>query len=134
MKVHVASGVLEFENGSIAPGVDRSAFLSSSLGSRAEVFIENEPYITYRIRPERGIVATLSFVGPQLTHVSWVLEMSGTAESEWTEENEMKRKALHDQWLLKELGSPPYRYAWGSLSSEYDSKGCVSDIIVSYAR
>ena len=59
--------------------------------------------------------------------------MSDSVEKEWTEKNELARKELHDEWLLRELGPPPYRYEWGNLSSEYDPKGCVSDIIVAYA-
>jgi hypothetical protein len=134
MKVHVESGMIEFASGCIAPGVDRNAFLSSSLGIRAEVFVENEPYVTYRIRPEHGVVATVSFVGERLTQVGWIFEMSDEMEREWAEENELKRKELHDRWLAKKLGRPPYCYAWGNLTSEYDPKGCISDIIVSYAR
>ena len=43
-------------------------------------------------------------------------------------------KALHDAWLLREIGKAPYDYAWGSVASEYDAKGCVSEIIVTYAQ
>lgn len=52
----------------------------------------------------------------------------------WTEAHELERKALHDAWLLRELGNPPYDYPWGSIASEYDAKVCVSEIIVTYAE
>lgn len=52
----------------------------------------------------------------------------------WTEAHELERKSLHDAWLLREIGKPPYIYPWGSISSEYDAKGCVSEIIVTYAE
>jgi hypothetical protein len=53
---------------------------------------------------------------------------------EWTMENELKRKVQHDAWLHAELGMPPYEYAWGKIDSEFDAKGCVSEIIVTYAE
>ena len=40
----------------------------------------------------------------------------------------------HDEWLRLELGEPPYRFPWGQLESNFDSKGCASAIIVSYAE
>jgi len=54
--------------------------------------------------------------------------------NEWTEQLELTRKAKHDSWLRAELGEPPYDYAWGNVTSDYDPRGCASEIIVSYAK
>ena len=54
------------------------------------------------------------------------------AKREWTLASELARKTKHDDWLRNELGKPPYNYAWGNVTSVYDSKGCASEIIVVY--
>jgi hypothetical protein len=133
MKVHVQTGRVEFAGGSIERGMSRDGFLASGLGRKAQVFVENEPYMTYRIRPEPGVTVTLSFNGPTLESVGWLFDLPPDKERHWTEELEQERKRLHDEWLARELGEPPYRYPWGNLTSEYDSKGCASDIILNYA-
>jgi hypothetical protein len=61
-------------------------------------------------------------------------EIPADSAGEWTRELELERKRLHDQWLLRELGKPPYRYAWGVVASELDEKGVVSEIIIRYER
>jgi hypothetical protein len=133
MKIHVQTGRVEFLGGSVNPGTSREAFLTSGLGKDAEVFVENEPYVTYRIRPEPGVTATLSFKGTTLESVGWLFDLPAERERDWTEALEMERKRLHDDWLLSELGSPPYRYAWGGIESDFDPRGCASDIILNYA-
>ena len=134
MKVHIENGRIDFDAGHIEPALDKNAFLASSLGRAAEVVVENMPYASYRILPERGIAAIVYFEGAKLRSVSWQLVLSSEAEKEWTEQSELERKRLHDLWLRENCGSPPYQYPWGSLDSVYDPKGCVSDIILSYER
>jgi hypothetical protein len=133
MRILIDSGTVEFESGWIGPDADRNSFLASPLGCKAEVFVDNDPYMTYRIRPEPGVVATVSFLGLQLTGISCLFEMPDIMEKDWTEEHELERKKIHDNWLRERLGPPPYRFVWGNVSSEYDPKGCVSDIIINYA-
>jgi hypothetical protein len=133
MKVHMLAGRVEFRRGSVDPDMSRQAFLASGLGKDAEVFLANEPYMTYRIRPEPGVTATVSFNGPKLESVSWLFDLPPDKEKEWTEGLEMERKQMHDEWLLRELGPPPYRYSWGEIESDFDPRGCVSDIILNYA-
>ena len=41
---------------------------------------------------------------------------------------------MHDAWLRRELGAPPYKFAWGTVASELDEKGVASEIIVAYGR
>jgi hypothetical protein len=133
MKVDTSSGRIEFERGTLERGTLKSQFLQSSVGANAEILVENGPHATYRIRPETGISATVRFEGPRLRALAWQLELAPEKERDWSEENELERKHLHDGWLAIALGRPPYRYPWGELESDFDSKGCASSIILSYA-
>ena len=134
MKLNRENGVIEFTQGSVGPDTTRRSFLGSPLGLAADVLVRNEPYVTYRIRAEPGLAFTLSFDGQLLSNVAWMIALPPEKEEAWTVEHELERKRIHDAWLLRELGPPPYRYKWGELSSQYDAKGCASDIILSYER
>jgi hypothetical protein len=51
----------------------------------------------------------------------------------WSEEREMKRKAVHDSWLIQELGEdPPYNYEWGLIKSYYEPRSASSSIGITY--
>lgn len=51
---------------------------------------------------------------------------------DWSEENELLKKQIHDKLLIKYLGAPPYNYEWGTVSSSYDSKSGSSGIYIRY--
>ena len=133
MKVDTAGGRIEFARGALERNTQRVQFLQSNLGANAETLVDNEPHVTYRIHPEAGIAATVSFEGAKLRVVAWQIQLSPDKEKDWSEENELERKHLHDGWLATAVGIPPYRYTWGGLESTYDSKGCASSIILRYA-
>jgi len=132
MRIHTTDGVVEFANGSVSGATSLSAFLESPLGRSAELVVENAPYITYKIRPETCIGATLTFRHQQLLHLGWAFIMPGETDADWSVESELRRKRLHEEWLQKELGSPPYQYNWGRIVSEFDAKGVSSAIIAAY--
>jgi hypothetical protein len=133
VKISVFDGSMSFAGGTVQRHMDRSRFLATELGRSAQVEHVNEDWRRVNIRPESGIAATLLFDGDRL-HQVWVLmAMPADEIDEWTMENELKRKAAHDAWLRVELGKPPYDYVWGKIASELDAKGCVSEIIVTYA-
>ncbi len=134
MKLHRENGVVQFVRGSVGPETTRQCFLASTLGQTADVLVSNEPYVTYRIRPESGIAVTLSFEGEILRSIAWMFSLTAEKEGSWTVQHELERKQIHDVWLQHEFGRPPYRFEWGQLSSEYDDKACASDIIATYAR
>jgi hypothetical protein len=134
MKINVADGSVEFVLGTVTPTTDKAAFLTSPLGREARIVVENGPYVTFSVDLESGVGATLSFKNEHLQDLSWSLKMSAFEEEGWSEESEMKRKKLHDDWLHDALGEPPYRYKWGEVVSEYDAKGVSSAIIVVYDR
>lgn len=132
MKIHPSDGSIEFSHGSVMRTTDKATFLASPLARGAEVVVENAPYVTYRIAPESGIGATLSFKDQRLEYLAWAFQLPAEAEQDWSEESEMKRMKVHDEWLRRELGEPPYRFDWGEVVSEYDAKGVSSAIIVVY--
>ena len=53
---------------------------------------------------------------------------------EWTEAGEQQRKRAHDVWLHERLGSPPYRFAWGTVESYYSARDVSSDIAIDYSK
>ncbi len=134
MHILASDGSVEFALGIVTKATDKSSFLASSLGRGAMVVVENGPFVTYRVAPEPGVGATLLFNGERLENIAWAFSMPGETEDEWSEESEMKRKKLHEEWLLKELGRPPYQFKWGEVASEYDAKGVSSAIMVVYDR
>jgi len=133
MKILVDTGTVEFEKGHIGPLIDKQAFMASGVGMGSELLVSNGPFETRRFFPETGIAATASFVDDRLSTVTVMIQMPTDMDRLWTEELEQKRKGIHDDWLRVELGEPPYRYDWGDISSAFDQKGCLSDIIFSYA-
>lgn len=134
MKIDLSSGAILFASGTIDRKSDRTSFLSTRLGRDTKVGLINEDWRHYGIRPEPGVAANLVFKGDCL-HQVWILMAIHSDEAdEWTTESELRRKSLHDNWLLREFGEPPYEQVWGTISSEFDAKGCVSEIIVTYAN
>lgn len=134
MKISVEEGAVLFAAGTIRPGLDKKTFLGSLIGADAEEFLMNKPHSTYRIFPEKGIVATVQFTNDVLDTVAILFEMEGDNAEKWNEERELARKELHDAWLRNEIGPPPYRYPWGRLGSSYDAKDCVSDIMITFDK
>jgi len=133
VKISVFNGSISFEGGTIQLSHDRAQFLGSPLGKHAKEEFVNEGWRHYRIEPESGIVGTIFFKGERLDRVFLLMEIPSDKSKEWTEQLELERKAKHDSWLRSELGKPPYDYAWGSVTSDFDPRGCVSEIIVTYA-
>lgn len=133
MNIDISSGTISFAGGTVERKADRTKFLSKGLGRDAKVGLINEDWRHYGIRPEPGVAANLVFKGDCL-HQVWILMTIPSDESdEWTTESELQRKLLHDNWLLAKFGKPPYEQGWGKISSEFDAKGCVSEIIITYA-
>ncbi len=130
MHILASDGSVEFALGTVTSATDKPSFLASSLGRGAVVVVENGPFVTYRVAPESGVGATLLFKDERLENIAWAFKMPDETEDDWSEESEMQRKRIHEAWLLKELGEPPYRYRWGEVTSEYDAKGVSRAIMV----
>lgn len=134
MKIDIHDGTISFARGAIVPALDRNAFLASELGKGAKTSLVNQTWWHASFAPEPGVSGTLIFDGDRLDSAYMLMEIPADATDEWTVDLELQRKALHDRWLQSELGEPPYRYAWGTVTSEFDAKGVVSEIIINYDR
>lgn len=134
MRIDVLDGSVSFSLGTIEQGLDAASFLKSPLGIASRKSLENAGWMHLDFSPEPGILATALFKENRIHQLFLLMSVPTDVSEEWTEQNELQRKALHDEWLLAALGSPPYEYAWGSVFSDYDPKGRVSEIIVTYAE
>lgn len=135
MKFNVTDGSVTFEHGNVDRRQGREEFLATPLGKLAQPELINKEWWHLHVKPEPGVAANVLFRGDRLHQVYVLMTIPSDKDKDgWTEEHELERKALHDAWLRREIGKPPYDYAWGSIASEYDAKGCVSEIIVTYAK
>jgi hypothetical protein len=134
MKINILDGSVDFAEGAVAPSMERQAFLDTSLGRGSRQELMNKEWWHFHVRPEAGVAANILYHGDKLHEIYVLLEVPSDEGGDWSEKHELERKAIHDTWLRRELGEPPYHYAWGRVVSEYDAKGCVSEIILVYDR
>jgi hypothetical protein len=134
MRINNTDGVVSFSSGSIGAAGDRADFLKSSLGQTVKSEKVRGTRYQYVFDPEPGISATAFFDGERLNRVFLMMSVPSDAECRWTEALELERKAKHDHWLAQELGNAPYLYNWGSITSDFDPRGCSSEIIIVYDR
>lgn len=133
VRIDITDGSASFALGTVAPNLNRSAFLKTRIGSEAKEILVNEGWVNYDINPEPDVAGTVMFKNDRLRQVYLLMSIPTDNASQWTENLEQERKLKHDEWLRAELGAPPYEYAWGKVTSDFDSRGCVSEIILSYA-
>jgi hypothetical protein len=134
MKIQILDGSVQFVDGTVTKQMDRQVFLQSNLSRSSKEVVANGPWITYNFRPEPGVACDAVFKENRLQQIFLLMRIPTDDSGEWTEELELGRKRKHDEWLRSQLGMPPYEYPWGTVASEYDPRGCVSDIIVSYSE
>lgn len=65
-------------------------------------------------------------------HLNIVFEDDTGNWDNWSQDKELYRKKIHDNFLKKYCGEAPYNYTWGSLSSEYDERSGGSCICIVY--
>lgn len=135
MRIDVFDGSIVFASGTIRGATTRTEFLSSAIakGAREQIANERDDWRQVAFDPEPGVAATLIFQGEKLHQVYMALRLASDDAGPWTTAIELERNATHDAWLQTALGTPPYEYSWGSVSSEFDPKDPASEIIVSYA-
>jgi|SRR5688572_27933833 len=134
MRIGIFDGSIEFEDGAIRMKESRAEFLDTHLGHEAKQKLVNGKWWHITVEPENGIVATLIFKVDTLETVLIAMGIPSDRTGDWTRELELQRKSIHDAWLRRELGKPPYTFAWGTVASELDEKAVASEIIVAYAR
>src|SRR5215475_4542850 len=123
----------------IGPRFTRKDFVSSILSNDSRALVKNEPYCSFSVGSHeisglRFLVA-LSFYGDileaiELTHDD---EESGSSRSDWSEEKELKRKRIHDQWLTSLQLRTSHRHSWGDILSGYDPRSGGSSITIRYS-
>jgi len=133
MKIETLDGSIQFESGSLNRSLDRQEFLATEIGKGAAVRNVNKDWWHVTFHPEQTVTVKLIYKDSRLYQAYLLLEIPSDKTDNWTAEQELHRKLVHDRWLQNELGIPPYQYAWGDVVSEFDQKACVSEIIVTYA-
>jgi hypothetical protein len=118
----------------------RQQFLASALAEHARILVQNEPYCSFSAGSYEltGLSLGLSlwFYGEQLESIGLFHDAKelGSSWSDWSEEKELKRKQIHDQWLLTLTGHASHFYAWGEIWSDFDAKSGASSIVIRYSR
>lgn len=135
-----ADGRITFQEPAFAlsPATTRDAFLSGDVGRAAATFVVGAAdYISYRIpraaSSETEFIVIPWFNRQRLYRVSlvWCNPESGKSWADWSEQNEMKSKAVHDEWLERVLPGGGER-PWGWARSIYSARGGESSILVEY--
>ncbi len=67
-----------------------------------------------------------------LVNISLSNEGDIASWNNWSENEQIKKKDMHDKWLKKNIGNPPYKYDWGEISSSYDPRSGSSMITIKY--
>lgn len=133
------TGEVSFDGGIVArPHMPEAAFLATSLGQASARRSYRNGHSRYSLpRPQmidgREWSVSFGFTGGQLTSISLALsDKPGATWADWSEAKELLSKDQHDQILRNLLGPPPYRFAWGEVSSTYDPRGGAASITISY--
>src|SRR4030095_11509629 len=136
MKINSSTGEIALECGfALSPEVSRAQFLASPAGMRSAIFVENEPWCSFRLaKTDNDVVVVVYFKGELLESVQ-VCSVDPKFGIGWDERNhakEMQRKAVNDRWLFASGVTPGKKYAWGSVWSGFDRNGGFSSAVVRY--
>ena len=139
--------MIDIENGNIT--MDNNSFvirkgLTKDEFKKSELFKEvlNEQvhtFANYYLKPqllgEKSFSISLFFDSNGIINfvqISMIKDGISTWDN-WSEKEEQKRKAEHDQWLKMNIGKTPYKYSWGEISSNYDPRSGSSMITIRYS-
>ena len=122
----------------IGPRLTRTEFLSAPIGKSASIVVKNERYCSYNMGRHEisGLVfaVTIYFYNELLESVSISsVDHESASWSDWSEQEELEKKEMHDLWLKKLLGKASSHYQWGEVWSGYDSKAGFSSIEIRYS-
>ena len=123
----------------VGPRLARSEFLTVPIGKSSKIVVKNDPFCSYNLGRHEisGLVfiVIIYFYDELLESVSLtsVDDKSGESWADWSEEEELKKKEIHDDWLKNLLGRASSHYKWGEVWSGYDSKAGFSSIEIRYS-
>jgi hypothetical protein len=134
------AGMIRFDGPSfsIAPSLTRTEFLASAPGREAEIFTQNEPWCSWKlkapIRAKIDWIVVVWFHGERLTRLS-LSHMSpddGSSWADWSMEKERKRQKVQDEWLLQMIPDSRREFPWGKIWSGYDDRSAGSSIEITF--
>jgi len=123
----------------LGPDFTRTELQSCLLANSSSVLIRNESFCSFSIGLYEitglHFIISLWFYDEKLDCIDLVHsdKKFGSSWADWSESRELDRKHVHDEWLISLLGSPPYTYDWGTISSDFDKKSGGSSIVIRYS-
>lgn len=81
---------------------------------------------------DRWFVMTLYFNDRDILEITKIAFAESPTSANTSESYQLEKKKKHDEWLISNLGKPPYKYPWGSIFSNYDSRSGFSVITIKY--
>ena len=128
------TGIVHMGHFELRPSTRRASFLENSSALGVSRISSEGKWTAFRIDATPDFIARIDFDGELLKKIELVSIMFGPRSwSDWSREGEEERRAGHDEFLRRELGDPPYVYAWGEILSVYDDKTGASVIIIRYS-
>lgn len=121
----------------IRPDTSRDEFLASPAGAASRLEVENQQYATYAITfkiDTSPFGLSLAFESQRLHSVRLEKMSPGGNWGSWSKAEEIERKTEHDRLLLTLLGSPPYKFEWGAISSNDDNLSGSAFINIIYHK
>ena len=118
--INIKTGEIQINNTIINRNFNKIQFINS------DIFLENNLSKKYDIEKDNFSIG-IQKIGDNLFFVELFYEKSGIIKvlrliytvdgnpkkwEDWSYEEEMQKKKINDELLVKELGKPPYDYDW----------------------
>ena len=120
----------------IGPALTKTTFLSGSLGQQATVFVQNREWSSYKLSDMQvfgyWFVVILFFHYERLYKITLYRLDKTEKYPDRSEKGLLEIKKKNDAILKEVLGTPPYTYVWGTVTTSVDMKGGSSIILMSY--
>ncbi len=134
--IDALTGTVSFGSWSLGPASDEAAFAAATANHPQR---KQHSIGVYTHHTLRGVTlantifnASFTFNASRIESISLWLPSASTSWDDWSEANEQQRKRDHDDWLTATLGTGPYDYNWGVVSSNYSPQSGDSAITVRY--
>jgi len=136
--INKKSGTIYFKSldAFLSPSIKQKDFLVSPIGKRANLFVKNKEYVSYKAKPEEfeGIeyIPLFCFKNEELIEIQL---HNFTESSSWDDfDDSVLRiaKNQNDSLLKASLGHQPFRFSWGEVISFVDKKAGSVGIIIRY--